>query len=131
MLKDYYFWFSQPSSILNNYDQLFGYIFLGLAVLGLALWGLAWVVKHPTVKTLLNRLAAWTFSTGISGLVWFAFRYENTPIFGKRFWAGLAFLVGIIWLGFILKYFFFRYFKDKKEYDDFQLKSKYMPSAKR
>lgn len=130
MFKDYYFWFSQPASNLNKFDNLFSYIFLALAVLGLVLWAGRFFSKHPVIKKLIGRFAVWSFSFGIIGLLWFAFRYENTPIFGKRFWVGLVFLVGMVWLGFILKYFLLRFFKDKKEHDDFQVKSKYMPAGK-
>ena len=130
MLNDYFFWFSQPSSILNNYDKLFFYLFAGMFALGLVLWLTAWLTKHPVLKKLTNKFRRLLIWVGIIGLIWFGFRYENTPIFSKRIWAALVLVMGLVWLGFVLKYFISKFGDEKSEFDSNLIKSKYLPKQR-
>lgn len=131
MLTDKYFWFAQPSSILNNYDWVAGYIFLGLIVASLVLWLTRMIlIKHPIARKLLSRLMRMSYSMGIVGLLWFGFRYQNIPIFSKRIWAGIIILVILIWLFWIIKYAMFQFKLEKREHDDYLLRSKYLPNKK-
>ncbi len=131
MLKETYFWFLQPSSALNNFDWIFIYIFAGMFAAGiLFLLGLLFV-KHQVYSQALKRWQKMFMYLGLSGLIWAGFRYENTPIFAKRFWVGLIFLIGLVWLFYILKYTIFKLSKDKAEYENALVKSKYMPKAKK
>ncbi|HYE22484.1 MAG TPA: hypothetical protein VD998_02745 [Verrucomicrobiae bacterium] len=130
MFKDYHFWFSQPSSILSDFDYAAGYLMAGFILAGVILWLFSFVIKHVVVKQALSRFRSWLLVAGISGLIWFAFRYENTPIFAKRAWlVGIA-AIFLIWLGYILKYMFFKFAAEKSEYDNNLLKSKYMPKPR-
>jgi hypothetical protein len=126
MFKDYFFWFAQPSSVLNDYDWGVGYFFAGLLVLSIIIWVINYFVKHPVTKKLLNRYATALFWFGVVGLIWFGFRYQAIPIFSKRIFAGSVIVLGIVWLGFVKWYFVRRYFPEKREYDYNQLKSKYI-----
>jgi hypothetical protein len=127
MLTDYYFWFAQPSTILNSYDKVVGYVFAGLVVLAVLIWIFRrLLIKHPVVKKLINREANAIFWTGLLGVIWFGFRYEAVPIFSKRLWAGLIIIMGLIWLGFIKWYWLKRFKREKQEYDYNQVKNKYI-----
>lgn len=132
MLTEYFFWFAQPSTVLNNYDWVFGYIFAGLTALGIIVWLInKFGVRHQITKKLLDRYATAVFWIGLVGLLWFGFRYEAVPIFSKRIFAGIVMALGIIWLGFVKYYMVFRFLKEKREYDYNQLKSKYIPGSKK
>lgn len=127
MLTDYYFWFAQPSSILNQYDWAFSYLFLGMLVASFLFWLVkVFLINHPVVKNLTSRFVNMLLWTGILGAVWFAFRYQNIPIFGKRAAAGAVMLVFIVWLAFILKFVFTKFSSEKREYDFNVVKSKYI-----
>lgn len=127
MLNDYYFWFAQPSSILNSYDWAAAYFFAGLTVLGVLVWMISkFFAKHPVVKKLLDRYSSATFWIGITGLVWFGFRYEVVPIFSKRVFAGGIIVLGLVWLGWVKWYLVTKFRKEKADYDYTQVKNKYI-----
>ena len=127
---DYYFWFSQPSTILTNADNYLGYIFAALFILAIVFRATVAFAKNPITQTLFRKFWNLALFTSLSGLVWLAVRYENTPIFGQRYWAGITLVIGIIWLFFILKYLIIEYRVQKKEYDREIIKNKYIPKSR-
>lgn len=130
LFLDKFFWFSQPSTILTPEDKYLGYVFAGLLVLAILFRLSVIFSRNPVNKVLLKKFWHLTFSTGLSGLIWLGVRYENTPIFSQRYWAGLALAIGVVWLLFVLKYLVFDYFKQKSEYNREQIKNKYLPKAR-
>lgn len=126
MTLDYYFWFAQPSTILNQFDKALALVFVGLLLVAVIVKVSKIFSKNSVTKKLLGRFEHLSFWIGLSGSVWFIFRYEATPIFAKRFWAGLVILLGIIWLAFIIKYLLFHYRKESKEFKDETLRKKYI-----
>lgn len=131
MLTDYYFWFSQPSSILSLFDLWLGYIFVAAFVLGIIFWVIAVFQKHEIIRKVLKRFRNLALTLSLTGLIWFAFRYEATPIFAKRFWVLVIFLVMLVWLIWILKYLLFSFAAERKEYQKQQINSKYLPQRKK
>lgn len=127
MFADWNFWIKQPPTSLDRGDMLLIYIFAGLFLAGIVLWIFARFQKHLVNRKITSRLSHLTLSIGLTGAFWLAFRYENTPVFSLRFWAGLAFLIGIIWLAFILKFVLFDWRSEKREFEKEQIKSKYLP----
>jgi hypothetical protein len=130
MLKDYYFWFTQPSLTLNNYDQWAFFGFAGMLLASLIIWVFQFFIKHPVVKAALSRWRNLLLTVGAIGLIWFGFRYESTPIFAKRVWAGGILLFGLAWLVYVLKFMLMKFGAEKSEYDNNQLKSKYLPQSR-
>lgn len=131
IFKDYYFWFSQPSSFLNTPDWVAGYIFAGLIVLSVIFWLLnKFVVRHIVLKKYWSRITNAMFWTGLIGMLWFGFRYESVPVFSKRIIGGFILLVGIIWMGWIKYKFIRNFWSEKKQYEYDMVKSKYMPKAR-
>jgi len=129
-LFDYYFWFIQPSTVLSNSDNIFGYISLALLAAAIVFRLLISFNKNETNRKLFRKIWHLTLSLGISGLIWFGLRFENTPLFAERFWFGLIVIIGIIWGLFILKYLIFNFSSEKTEADREMLKSKYLPKSK-
>ena len=130
IFQDYFFWFAQPSTVLSGFDLAVGYTSAGLVVASVVLWAVNRFLNHTILKRLISKFSRFGFGAGSIGLVWFALRYENTPIFAKRFWLFLMALVALIWLGFILNYLLRRFGPEKSEYDRYQVNSKYMPGKK-
>jgi hypothetical protein len=130
MLTDYFFWFSQPSSILDNYDKAACYFFAGCVALGIVLWITYFFTKNPVIRQAVSRVRKMFFWIGIMGLVWFGFRYENTPIFSKRMWPGLIGLIGLVWLFFVVKYFVTEFSKDRAQYNNELIRNKYISKAR-
>jgi hypothetical protein len=128
---DYFFWFAQPSTILTQEDKILGIIFLAMLVVAIVFRVLAWFAKNPVNKELYKKFWSLFFWTGLSGVIWLGIRYENTQLFGRRYWAGLTLLVGVIWLGFIVKYLAFNYRSKKMEYNKESIKNKYLPASTR
>lgn len=127
---DYYFWFTQPAIVLIQADKLFGGVFAVLVIVAILLWLLTFIIKHDVVKNLVKRIMHLSLTIGLSGLFWFVLRYENTPIFANRYWAGLILVLGIIWLVFILKFVLFNLSQAIGEYDHEILKKKYLPNSR-
>ena len=130
-LKSYYFWFSQPSTLLSVEDKYFLYLFLSLILLGVVLWLSRKLSANPVNKKLLNKFSAVAFYTGLSGLFWFGLRFENPPIFARRYWAALTIIVALIWLGFVLKYLIINYSTEKIQAQREFVKNKYIPGGNR
>ncbi len=130
-LTDRLFWFSQPSTFLSSADKIFIYVALGLLVVGILIRILVWFMRPNEVnKKLLFKIWQLLFWIGLSGLIWGAIRYEGTPIFGRRYWAGLNYIVGIIWLLYLIKYTVFNYRRERFEHERELMKSKYLPKSR-
>ncbi|OGE73606.1 MAG: hypothetical protein A3I07_01085 [Candidatus Doudnabacteria bacterium RIFCSPLOWO2_02_FULL_42_9] len=127
---DKFFWYFQPSTLLSVADKLFIYIFIAILAIAILLRIVKRFVRNAVHRKLLTKFWHLTFTLGISGIIWSVFRYENTPLFARRYWAGLIFLAGIVWLLFILKYLIFNYRRELFEFGREQVKSKYMPGRK-
>lgn len=127
-LLDYYFWFTQPAAVLIKADKFLAEVFAILAILAIVVWLLTFLIKHEIIKNLVKRIMYLSLTIGLSGLFWFLLRYENTPIFASRYWAGLVIVIGLVWSGFILKFVLFNLRQTKAEYDRELLKKKYLPN---
>lgn len=130
MYKDSFFWFSQPSTFLNSLDIFLIWFFVGMMALAIVLRLVNYLKFHPVNKGLVRRFSRAFFSMGLVGVVWFGFRYENTPTLADRFWAAAITLILLIWLAFILKYIIRDFGADKKIYEREQVNSKYIPGKK-
>jgi len=126
-LLTYDYWFKLPPIFFTVGDKILFWGFVVLFALGIVLWILAKYQEHKVNLKLVRKLNSFSFWIGFSGLVWALLRYENTPVFALRMWAGIVLVCGIIWFLFILKYLLMNYFKEKKEYDYLQIKNKYIP----
>jgi hypothetical protein len=129
-IRDYNFWVTQPPANMLKEDLLLAYAFAGFLLVGFLFWVWQRFSKHPVTKKLFNKFFYLFVTSGPIGLFWQLFRYENAPILGKRIWAGLVLLIGVVWLVFVFKYFFFNYFSEKREYDKQSLINKYIPGNK-
>ncbi len=127
---DRFFWLAQPTTMLHVYDKWAIYLFAFLFIVGMVLAGAVRFIRHPVIKKLVRKLVTKDLTLGGVGLIWAGMRYENTPIFAKRFWAGLILLILIVWLLYIFRYLLFAFQREKSEYDEFQVKNKYMPRKK-
>lgn len=127
---DYYFWFSQPPTALTKLDLISGYLFAALFAMGIILLIAKRFIGHRVYARLVGKLIAKDLWVGSGGLIWFAMRYEHIPIFAKRFWAGILLLILALWVIWIAKYLAFNFWKEKKEFELNQLKSKYLPKSR-
>ncbi|OGE79736.1 MAG: hypothetical protein A2660_01605 [Candidatus Doudnabacteria bacterium RIFCSPHIGHO2_01_FULL_45_18] len=130
-LTDYFFWFAQPSSFLSQQDYQIGFLFLGLLGLAIAFRVAAFRSSHAVNRKLFSRFWNLMLTISLIGLLWFGMRYENTPIFAKRLWAGLTLAIGVIWLGFLIKYLLFNYGREKVDYEREQVKNRYIPGSRK
>lgn len=129
-LFDFKLWFTQPSVILSKTDLCLGYFFAACVILAIVLKLCKRFSKNPVKLKLMDKFFSFLLSVGITGLVWFGFRYENTPIFAALSWAGLVMALGLIWFLFIVKYLIFGFTSELREYDRQLQKSKYIPGPK-
>jgi len=61
----------------------------------------------------------------------FFFRYEAIPVLGGRFWVMIWGVVGIIWLGYLIKYYVVNITQQKMELEEKQRKDKYLVGVKK
>lgn len=120
-----YFWFIQSS--LQHSDYVFGFVCSGVVVLGIFLGLSKRFIDHKVQIKLLGKFSSLFLTMGLVGLLWFLLRYENTPIFGLRYWAGIIILIALVWLIFILKYWIFNFRSEVREYEHEQIKRRYIP----
>ena len=130
LLTDKFFWTIPPSSILIAQDKLLGYIFLGIIIVAAFFRILMFLTKNMVQRNLLAKFWRMFLTIGIVGIIWYVLRYENTPIFALRLWAGLDLLAGVIWLLFILKFLVFEFPKQRTEHEKIMLRNKYLPGNK-
>ncbi len=126
-LTDYYFWASAPTLRLTAEDKAFMWVFVAITALSVAAIIFSYINSDKVTDVAIRKFKNLTLAIGLSGLVWFGIRYENTPIFGSRYWAGLILLIGLIWAIWFLKYMVFDFKKTKVEYERELLKKKYLP----
>jgi MFS family permease len=124
------FWFTQPTFTLDKEDLWFGYFMAAFVLASFIIWVGSYFFKHPVVKKGLGRWRIFLLTNGLLGLVWFAVRYENAPIFARRYWGGFVILTVLVWVFFLLKYTLFKYRKEKFEFDQQALKNKYLTGSK-
>ena len=129
-ISDYYFWFSQSATILSPEDKILLYIPVTLLALAIVFRILASTSKNEVTRKLWKKYWHLALAISLGGISWFGVRFENTPIFGQRYWAGINLIIGIIWLMFILKFTFFDYREQKKEFERELMKSKYLPKPR-
>ena len=130
MLTDSIFWFSQPSFNLINYDKYLFWLFAVLVAGGIVMKVVSIFSGHVVILKLINKFSNSFLWMGIIGLIWFAMRYENAPIFAYRLWAATVIAIWLIWLAFIFKYWFTDFRSEKKDYDRLQLNSRYIPGSR-
>ena len=131
MKFDKFFWFSQPSSVLNTFDNIAGYAAVGLLAAAILLCLFRWFAKDKFFKQVISKYYHLTLTTSILGLIWFAFRHENAQMFSNRYWIGLIFVSFVIWLAFAVKYHVVDYRRQVSGLQNQQLKEKYLPKKKR
>jgi len=124
------FWFIQPSSFLSSPDRLLFYVFVGLSIIGIVAAIIRKFLRNKIEAKLASRFFHLFLTTGLLGIIWFAFRYENTQVLGLRYWAALIILAGLVWLGFILKFLVFNFFQELREYRHEAVKNKYIAGSK-
>lgn len=110
----------------------------GLLVLGLAAFGGAayfWKLKkqkgnNPHFKELMEKYYNLLLTEGILIVIWFLVRYEYGMYIGSRFAFLLILILGLVWLGFILKYQFRQYGNQITSWKKEQEKLKYLNMGK-
>ncbi|HVY67995.1 MAG TPA: hypothetical protein VHA30_03840, partial [Patescibacteria group bacterium] len=108
-------------------DKVFFVIGLAFVVLAAILKVAAVLSPTPVDGMVRNRLFRLLLTVGLCEVAWFGARYENVSFFGSHFLALLILLIGLVWFGFIAKYFIKGYASEKSGYTKEQMKLKYLP----
>lgn len=124
------FWFDRPVLPFSA-NILWPILFIcGLAI---ALGVLSTVLRQKKLKNnklalkIWQKLGQWSYSFGITGLIFSFFKQQMTIYLGMRFWFVLWALIWLIWLAFILKFILFKAPKIKKERQQKEEFEKYLP----
>ena len=93
------------------------------------IWLIIWVVTRkasPVNKELWRKIGRLTLTIGLLEAFWFGLRYEGAQWFGTRATAAAFVVIGLIWLGFIIKYYFSMHRVKKRAWEKEQIKLKYL-----
>lgn len=127
---DYLF---ESSPVPDSRVSLWLSALFGLSLLASALVWFWLVVKERRNKpymALRRRFVSYFFTFGFVGLILIFFRWQEIPVLSARFWV-LAWLgVGLVWLGLIVRYLLNIWPKERRIYEEAQLKEKYLPRNK-
>lgn len=104
----------------------FGLLFLKSAAFRL----LAVPSKNAVVSKLGRKNAGGSLSFAIIGAIWAGMRYLEIPYLGTRL-AGMIVLVSFaIWAAFVLKYLVMNYSLEKRQWEQNQIKLRYLNGSK-
>ena len=106
--------------------------FAWFLVASLALRIAARVMKKKDARKadLLFRFARPLSTTGILGLLFLFFSYEQVPLLGMRLWFLLTFVLLIVWVGRVVKFAVTEYPALRREDDEKARLRKYLPGKK-
>lgn len=97
-------------------------------ILGLIFKGLARTKRRDKIIALgWRKFSNLFFWLGFLGLIYSFFAYEGAQFLSSRFWLLIIFLIGLIWLGFILDYWLRKMPRQKKERAEKKKLEKYLP----
>ena len=77
-------------------------------------------------KVLCSRLFNMFFWIGLLVLLWFGGRFENIPLISRHIVVLGFLMIGLVWFGFIFRFYFLRYRSAQKRWDQEQIKLKYI-----
>lgn len=97
-----------------------------LVVVSLILRATTFFVNDKLKRGLLMRFYHLTLLIGLLEAIWYVLRFENVQFFGSHFVAYLIGLVGVVWLGFILKYWWKVYPAQREKQRKEQVRLKYL-----
>lgn len=98
-----------------------------LVILAIISYIVSWrAAKGSPFQHLVSRFWHLFLTIGLLMLLWVGFRYENIPWLSARIVAFALALIGLIWLGYILKYWLRIYPGEKRVWGDKLLKQKYL-----
>lgn len=114
--------------MLTRSDLIISGTFAGFLIAAAAAKAGQWAQakKNAVTGRLLRRISFGCFSFGVLGIIWVALRYLSIPYLGIRFVAGLIALTFLVWLYFILSYALFRFRSEKAEWQNNQVKQRYL-----
>jgi Ca2+/Na+ antiporter len=121
------FLFSINSVMLERVDKVFFVIGAILFILAVVFKLAAIFSPTPVDSKYRNKFFNLFLTIGLSELVWFAARWQNVRFFGSHFVSLFMLLIGLVWLGYILKDIIKNYKEQKVSYEKEQVKLKYLP----
>ena len=86
--------------------------------------------KMSPVAVLLSRFFHLFLTMGILVLIWVGAREQAIPWISTHFMALVLFIISVVWLGYIVKYYFRKYRHEVKDWQDEQVKRKYLSRSK-
>jgi hypothetical protein len=107
--------FGPNIGIFSRSDK--GYFLVGLLMIVVAV-GLSIykrVIKDKLKKHLVKVWRRMFVTIGILGMLWAVLRYELVPFFSMHIVIWVIYLIGLIWILFILKYWFIDYKKERMD----------------
>jgi hypothetical protein len=125
--------FEMRPPVLHKGYAIFGIIFLVVVIIaGMVSWYLGRRLKGDIfLKKLYDKLTAFCLTSGLAGLILFAFRQWQVYFFGSRFLLLLWFIGWLTWLAYII-YFWVKIIPDRREAKDAEdLFGKYLPKKKK
>jgi hypothetical protein len=124
------FWLGTTLVTFNVGDWVMASVFGAFLVLALVFRVLKALSPNVVLQRLYRRLFSGLLTCALVGGLWVGLRFWLVPYLGSRIVAGLILVGFLIWLGFILHYLFTRLGKEKAEWEQRQVRDRYLKGQK-
>jgi len=123
------FWLEvNPGELSDQFEK----IFLAVVIVCYIFYAVSKISEKKLIKLrnfimakFCAKVATFLLTMAVSFSFIFFFRYEAIPYLGGRFWILIWLFLGLIWLGFLLRYFLVVIPRQKKELEKKQKLKKY------
>jgi hypothetical protein len=111
---------------LTRADKVFLIIGLALVAIAVVVRIAMFFMKDRLKRGLFSRFFNLILTIGLLEVLWYGLRYEHVVFFGSHFVALIFLLIGLVWLGFIIKYWWKVYPLEKEKMRKENVKLKYL-----
>lgn len=132
-LLDYRYWLNPNPvplgpTLVSSILSFFAWFLVVAICLRIASHGIR--KKDELRSGMLRRFSRLLFTTGLLGLMFLFFTYEQLPLFGMRFWFLLLFVLFLVWLGRFVAYVAREYPQKRHQLEERRQIEKYLPRKK-
>ena len=130
-LFDASYWFSAPFAPSIRALVIMAIVFGLFIIFGAVAWHRRVHSPDGITRGVWRRFAAWAWTSGVIGFVFYFLRYERIIFFQNRFWLLAWFVMALVWFIFVLRHARHRAPALNQQSKEEAYKERYLPKSKR